>query len=326
MKNINVLILSAGRRVELVRCFKEARESLGLDGKVVAADISTTAPAIYHADKYHIIPKISADDFIESIINVCKEENIHLIVPTIDTELQKLSDNKKRIELNTSAKVLVSREEVIKICRDKYNTQNFFENNGFGMPRLISKVDIQNKNYEFPLFIKPLNGSSSINTFKVNSEKELEFFLEYVPEPIVQGFIEGDEFTIDVFTDFNSKPITIVPRQRLATRGGEVAKGITKKDREIIDEIKKVIDVLKPIGHITVQCMKTKDGIKFIEINPRFGGGAPISIKAGANSPKNLYKLLLGEKLTYNEDYEENLLALRHDEAVFINHEGNVVQ
>lgn len=326
MKNINVLILSAGRRVELVRCFKEARESLGLDGKVVAADISTTAPAIYHADKYHIIPKISADDFIESIINVCKEENIHLIVPTIDTELQKLSDNKKRIELNTSAKVLVSREEVIKICRDKYNTQDFFENNGFGMPRLISKVDIQNKNYEFPLFIKPLNGSSSINTFKVNSEKELEFFLEYVPEPIVQGFIEGDEFTIDVFTDFNSKPITIVPRQRLATRGGEVAKGITKKDREIIDEIKKVIDVLKPIGHITVQCMKTKDGIKFIEINPRFGGGAPISIKAGANSPKNLYKLLLGEKLTYNEDYEENLLALRHDEAVFINHEGNVVQ
>lgn len=325
MKNINVLILSAGRRVELVRCFKEARESLGLDGKVVAADISTKAPAIYHADKYHIIPKISADDFIESIINVCKEENIHLIVPTIDTELQKLSDNKKRIELNTSAKVLVSREEVIKICRDKYNTQNFFENNGFGMPRLISKVDIQNKNYEFPLFIKPLNGSSSINTFKVNSEKELEFFLEYVPEPIVQGFIEGDEFTIDVFTDFNSKPITIVPRQRLATRGGEVAKGITKKDREIIDEIKKVIDVLKPIGHITVQCMKTKDGIKFIEINPRFGGGAPISIKAGANSPKNLYKLLLGEKLTYNEDYEENLLALRHDEAVFINHEGNVV-
>lgn len=325
MKNINVLILSAGRRVELVRCFKEARESLGIGGKVVAADISNTAPAIYHADKYHIIPKISADDFIESLINVCKEENIHLIVPTIDTELQKLSDNKKRIELNTSAKVLVSREEVIKICRDKYNTQDFFENNGFGMPRLISKVDIQNKNYEFPLFIKPLNGSSSINTFKVNSEKELEFFLEYVPEPIVQGFIEGDEFTIDVFTDFNSKPITIVPRQRLATRGGEVAKGITKKDREIIDEIKKVIDVLKPIGHITVQCMKTKDGIKFIEINPRFGGGAPISIKAGANSPKNLYKLLLGEKLTYNEDYEENLLALRHDEAVFINHEGNVV-
>ncbi len=325
MKEANILILSVGRRVELIRCFKEARESLGLNGQVIAADVTTTAPAIYHADKYHIIPIVSADDFIESVINVCKEENIHLLVPTIDTELQKLSDNKKRIESNTNAKVLVSREEVIKICRDKYNTQDFFEKNGFKMPRLISKSDIQNKNYEFPLFIKPLNGSSSINAFKVNNEKELEFFLEYVPQPIVQEFIEGDEFTVDVFTDFNSNPITIVPRQRLATRSGEVSKGITKKDRDIIDEIKKIIDILKPIGHITIQCIKTKYGIKFIEINPRFGGGAPISIKAGANSPINLYKLLLGEELTYNEEYEENLLALRYDEAVFLNHEGKLV-
>lgn len=325
MKEINVLILSAGRRVELVRCFKEARDSLGLKGKVLAADISKTAPAIYHADNHRIIPKISSDEFIEAIITVCKEEKIDLIVPTIDTELEKLSNNKELIEVNTNAKVLVSREEVIKICRDKYSTQKFFESNGFEMPRLIDKKDIENKNYKFPLFIKPLNGSSSINTFKVNNLKELEFFLEYVPEPIVQEFIEGDEFTIDVFTDFNSNPITIVPRQRLATRGGEVAKGVTKKDREIIAEIKRIIEVLKPIGHITVQCMKTKNGIKFIEINPRFGGGAPISIKAGANSPMNLYKLLLEEKLNYNEDYEENLLALRHDEAVFLNQEGNVV-
>ena len=325
MKSINVLILSAGRRVELVRCFKEARNNLGIEGDVVAVDISATAPAIYHADKHHTVPKISADNFVDEIINVCKKENIDLIVPTIDTELKKLSDNKDLIESKTNAKVLVSRAEVIKICRDKYNTQEFFEKNGFGMPRLINKEDIKNKNYKFPLFIKPLNGSSSINTFKINNDRELEFFLDYVPEPIVQEFIEGDEFTIDVFTDFESNPITIVPRQRLATRGGEVAKGIVKKDRDIIEKVREVIDVLRPIGHITVQCMKTKDGIKFIEINPRFGGGAPISIKAGANSPENLYKLLLGEELKYNEDYEENLLALRHDEAVFLNHEGEVI-
>lgn len=325
MSKINVLILSAGRRVELVKCFKEARESLGIEGNIVAVDISTTAPAIYHADKYYIVPRINDEKFIGEIIRICKEEDIHLIVPTIDTELKKLSDNKILIESNTNAKVLVSSEEVIKICRDKYNTQDFFEKNGFKMPHLVTKKDIDEKNYRFPLFIKPLNGSSSINTFKINNERELEFFLEYVPNPIVQEFIEGDEYTIDVFTDFKSNLITIVPRQRIATRGGEVLKGITKKDREIIEEVKKVIYKLKPIGHITVQCMKTKDGIKFIEINPRFGGGAPISIKAGANSPKNLYKLLLGEELNYNEDYEENLLASRYDEAVFLNHKGEVV-
>lgn len=325
MKNINVLILSAGRRVELINCFKDARDKLKIKGNVVACDLSETAPAIYHADKNYLVCKIMDDDYTTQIIDICKKEDIHLIVPTIDTELYKLAEHREYIESNTNAKVLVSDKRVIQICRDKYNTQEFFENNGFGMPRLITEEDIKNKDYKFPLFIKPLNGSSSINTFKVNSEKELAFFLEYVPKPIVQEFIEGEEYTIDVFVDFKNNPITIVPRQRLATRGGEVLKGIVKKDKEIIETVKQVIKVLKPIGHITLQCMKTTEGIKFIEINPRFGGGAPISIKAGANSPVNLYKLLLGETLNYNEDYEDKLLASRHDWAVFINSKGEAI-
>lgn len=325
MKNINVLILSAGRRVELVNCFKDARDSLGIKGNVVACDLSNTAPAIYHADKNYLVSRILDDNYIPEIVDICKKEDIHLIVPTIDTELYKLAEAREYIESNTSAKVLVSDMSVVKICRDKYNTQAFFEENGFNMPRLIDEEVIKNKDYKFPLFIKPLNGSSSINTFKVNNEKELEFFLEYVPEPIVQDFMEGEEYTIDVFVDFEHNPITIVPRQRLATRGGEVLKGLVKKDREIIETIKNVIKVLKPIGHITLQCMKTNEVIKFIEINPRFGGGAPISIKAGANSPMNLYRLLLGEKLEYNEEYEDGLLASRHDWAVFINSKGEQV-
>lgn len=325
MKNINILILSAGRRVELINCFKDARDSLGIEGNIVACDLSNTAPAIYHADKSYLVSRILDDNYIPEIVDICKKEDIHLIVPTIDTELYKLAEAREYIESNTSAKVLVSDMSVVKICRDKYNTQAFFEENGFNMPRLIDEEVIKNKDYKFPLFIKPLNGSSSINTFKVNNEKELEFFLEYVPEPIVQDFMEGEEYTIDAFVDFEHNPITIVPRQRLATRGGEVLKGLVKKDREIIETIKNVIKVLKPIGHITIQCMKTNEGIKFIEINPRFGGGAPISIKAGANSPMNLYRLLLGEKLEYNEEYEDGLLASRHDWAVFINSRGEQV-
>lgn len=325
MKNINVLILSAGRRVELVKVFKQAREELNIGGKVIACDLSDTAPAIYHADGYYLVPRILDDNYIPSIMDICKKENIDLIIPTIDTELLKLAEEKEKIESETNAKVHVSDLNVVKICRDKYNTQAFFEEHGFKVPRLITQKEIENKEYEFPMFIKPLNGSSSINTFKINNERELEFFLEYVPQPMVQEFIEGDEYTIDAFVDFDHNPITIVPRQRLATRGGEVLKGVVKKDREIIEEVKKVIEILKPIGHITLQCMKTKRGIEFIEINPRFGGGVPISIKAGANSPKNLYRLLMGETLVYNEEYEDNLLASRHDDAVFINCNGEVV-
>lgn len=325
MNKVNVLILSAGRRVELIKCFKNGRDELGIEGKVVAVDISDTAPALYHADCFYLVPRVSDDLYIQSIIEVCQKENIDLIIPTIDTELKKLSENKDLIERQTNAKVHVSSERVINICRDKYNTQDFFEQHGFGVPRLITHDDIINKNYNFPLFIKPLNGSSSINTFKVNNEKELEFFIEYVPSPLVQEFIEGEEFTVDVFTDFEGQPITIVPRVRLATRGGEVAKGLIKKDLAVIKAVKEVVKALKPSGHITIQCMKTKDGIKFIEINPRFGGGAPISIKAGANSPKYLYQLLMGDSLVYHEEFEEGILGLRYDEAVFLNKEGKVI-
>lgn len=322
---INILILSAGRRVELVKCFKEAAKIKNIKSNIVTADISMTAPAIYFGDKNYIIPRIGEDDYIESIIEICNKEDIRLIIPTIDTELMIMSENKDSIERKTGAKVLVSDKRVINICRNKKNTNKFFDENGFGVPREIDEKDIKEENYKLPLFIKPLDGSSSINAFKINSKKELVFFKDYIKRPIIQECIEGREYTIDTFIDFNGQPITIVPRERIATRAGEISKGIIIKDRELINEVKKVIEVLKPIGHITFQCMKTKEGIKFIEINPRFGGGAPMSIKAGANSTLNLYKLLLGEKLSYNEDYEENMMALRFDDSIFLNSDGVLV-
>lgn len=319
--DINVLILSVGRRVELVKCFKEAAKLAAVGSKIVTADLSNTAPAIYFGDKNYIMPRIGSDKYISILIDICNKEDIKLVVPTIDTELLILAENKKLIESETKAKVLVSDKKVIKICRDKINTNRFFEDNGFGVPKEISQEELGTKELKFPLFIKPLNGSSSINTFKINNLKELNFFNAYIENPIIQEFIEGEEYTIDVLLDFEANPITIVPRKRLATRGGEISKGLVVKDKELIDEVRKVIQKLKPIGHITLQCMKTKDGIKFIEINPRFGGGVPISIKAGANSPLNLYKLLKGEKLQYNENYKDKMLALRFDEAIFLNEE-----
>ena len=319
MKDKNILILSAGRRVELIKCFKNAANILNINSKIVAADLMNNAPALYFADKKYQIPRIGSEDYISSIIDICNKEKIDLIVPTIDTELLILSQKKDVIEKNTNAKVLVSNENVIKICRNKINTQLFFEQNNFGVPIQIKEEDIKNENVQFPVFIKPLNGSSSINTFKVNNIEELRFFYNYVKEPIVQEFMEGEEYTVDCFLDFDSNIITIVPRKRIATRSGEIIKGKILKDREIINDIKRVLETLKPIGQITIQCMKTKEGIKYIEINPRFGGGAPMSIKAGANSCENLYKILNGETLSYNESYRDNISFFRFDDAIMVN-------
>ncbi len=325
MVGYNILILSAGRRVELVQSFQRAARKLNIKSNIVAGDCSNTAPAIYFADKYYIMPRISEPTYIDYIIDVCNKENIALVVPTIDTDLLLLSEKKSYIESKTKSRVLISSEEVVKICRDKTKTQKFLEDNNFKVPRMYTSEELKG-DIEFPLFIKPKSGSSSINAFKVNNKKELSIYMDIIQDPIVQEFIEGEEYTVDVFLDFEGNVITIVPRLRIATRGGEISKGKIIKDREIINDIKRLMKVLKPIGHITVQLMKTQRGIEYIEINPRFGGGAPMSIQSGADSCENLYRLMMGEKLEYNENYRENIMFLRFDKSICLDENMEIVK
>jgi carbamoyl-phosphate synthase large subunit len=135
----------------------------------------------------------------------------------------------------------------------------------------------------------------------------------------VQQKLSGTEYTIDVLCGFNSLPVTIVPRVRLAARGGEVLKGQIDKNKFIISECKRLIERLKPVGPITVQGFLTQaHRFYFLEINPRFGGGVPMSIKAGADSCANLYRLLSGETLSYNEDYQDGLIFSRFDDSVIV--------
>ena len=326
MTEYNILILSAGRRVELVQSFQKAAKRLNIESNVVAGDCSETAPAIYFADKKAILPRINEPNYIDEIINVCKKENINLVIPTIDTDLLLLSEARERVEAESEARVLVSSPELASICRDKINTQKFLESNGFKIPKMYSEKELKSSDLQFPLFIKPKSGSSSINTFKVNNIEELTTYKAIIKEPIVQDFMEGREFTVDVFLDFDGNLITVVPRLRMATRSGEISKGKIIKDREIIDDIKRLVKALKPIGHITVQLMKTNKGIEYIEINPRFGGGAPMSIQSGADSCENLYRLLMGDKLEYNENYRDNIMFFRFDNSICVDENMEIVQ
>lgn len=320
----NILLLSAGRRVELVKCFQKAAKKLQINSKIIAADLSDTAPALYFSDSSYQIPRIGTEGYLEKIIEICEKENIALIVPTIDTELLILSENKEMLEERTKARVLVSDYPIIEICRNKIRSQKFFEEHNFLVPRQIK--DIEKDNFSYPVFIKPLDGSSSINAFAVNNEKELKFFTEYIENPIIQEYVRGEEYTIDVFLDFDSNILSVVPRKRLAVRSGEIAKGKIVKDRVMIEEVKRLMEILRPIGHITVQCMKTEQGIYFIEINPRFGGGAPMSMEAGADSCEKLYRILNNEKLEYSEDYRDDLLFLRFDSSIVLDENKVVVQ
>lgn len=326
MHNLNVLILSAGRRVELIQCFKNAAEKLKLNSKVVAGDCSNTAPALYFSDKAVVLPRIDNPNYIDEIINICNEEKISLVIPTIDTDLLLLAENRERIESLSSAKVMISDRNVVAICRDKEETQLFLEQNGFKIPKLYSDYELESNELRFPLFIKPKSGSSSVNTFRVSNRNELDTYRQVISDPMVQDFIDGQEYTVDVFLDFKGEVITIVPRLRMATRSGEILKGKIVKDKSIIQDVKRLVQILKPIGHITVQLMKTEGGIQYIEINPRFGGGAPMSIKSGADSCENLFRLLMGEELEYNELYRDQALFLRYDSSIALDERMEITQ
>ncbi len=319
MNNINILFSSVGRRVELVKYFREAKEKLNINGNLIGIDIDELAPALNFVDRKYIVPRLNNKDFIPTIIDICKKESISLIVPTIDTELEIYAKNKKLIEKETGTKVMVCDEDIISIIRDKIKTNSYLKLNGFDVPRVITEKDIKNKNYSFPLFIKPLDGSSSINAFKIENFDELMFFKSYVPNPIIQEFVDGTEYCVDVFSDLDSNIITVVPKLRLAHRSGEITKAKIIKDREIIELGKKLAKTLNAQGEINFDCIKTDNGIKIIEINARFAGGAPISFKSGANSAEKIYRCLLGEKIEYNEEYKDGLIALRFDDAIFLN-------
>ncbi|WNS43525.1 ATP-grasp domain-containing protein [Paenibacillus sp. MMS20-IR301] len=326
MNDLNILILSAGRRVELVQCFKAAAQKLQISAKVVAGDCSNIAPALYFADKAVVLPKIHEPNYIDEIINICKANEIALVIPTIDTDLLLLAEQKERIESISGTKLLLSDLNVVAICRDKVEFQRFLENHKFQIPKMYTNNELDSTELSYPLFIKPKSGSSSVNTFKVCNRAELNTYRQIVNQPIIQDYISGQEFTVDVFLDFSGKVITIVPRERIATRSGEISKGKIVKDTDIIEDVKRLVDVLKPIGHITVQLMKTEKGIEYIEINPRFGGGAPMSIKSGADSCENLYKLLMGEKLDYNESYRDQALFLRYDSAIALDENMEIIE
>lgn len=311
---MKILFTSVGRRVELMQVFRNAAQKNQIDLELIGADLSLTAPALYFCDTKVQVPRISDPNYIPFLITYCAEHSVDALIPTIDTDLLALAENKGQF---VETKVIISSPESIRICRDKRLTGEFFQNIGVKCPLPVDDYRIYKQG--FPAFIKPKDGSSSINAYKVNNEEELETLAEMVPDYIVQPFIEGTEYTVDAFCDFEGKPILITPRIRMAVRSGEVLKTKICQDKKIINEMKTIIEAFKPCGPITVQLIrdaKTGDDY-YIEINPRYGGGAPLSIKAGADSSEFMLKMLNGQKVEYQDEAaEEGAIYSRFDQSI----------
>jgi len=313
----NILITSAGRRVSLVRNFQDTLKIFNPSGKVYTIDMDPElSSACQISDGFLKVPRVTDDNYVRILKNYCIAKNISIVVPTIDTELYVLAKAKKDF-LKEDIFIAVSSADVCETLYLKDLTEKFFIAMGVDTPRGIEDI----RHCSYPIFAKLNNSSCSIGAqvvYTLTAAENLARDRNY----IFQEYIQGDEFTVDVFIDRKRNVISIVPRQRLEVRAGEVSKARTVKNQSIIQAVKELCSALDGVyGCITVQLFQTSDRIIFIEINPRFGGGYPLSFHAGANFAEYLIKDYLGEKLVYNEEWQDNMLMLRYDAEVIV--DGN---
>lgn len=318
---MNILITSAGTRNKVIQYFKENFNGIG---NVIATDMSDIAPAIYDADKFFLTPKIDDENYIDKLIEICKKEKVSAVFSLIDPELSLIAKNKDRF-LEIGVIPIVSKYEAVELAFDKYEMYKYLISNGFKTAKTyINKEDfyqdLEKKIIDFPVFVKPVRGSASLNISKVTCKKELDLLFELYDDLIIQEFLNGQEIGADVYVDpISKKVVSIFTKEKIKMRAGETDKSRSFKDNKLFSLI---ISLVEKIGYeymIDIDIFKIGDEYYFSEINPRFGGGYPHAYEAGINFPKMIINSLNHiENRKQIGEYEENIYMMKYNEIKII--------
>ncbi len=282
-----VLFTCAGRRVDMVSAFARAGAT------TIAVDTSPLAPTLYHADLHVLAPRIDDPAYIPTLRELVEEHDVRLIVPL--TDLDQLLLARSRDELGT--RVLLPDAEVVERVNDKYLAHEFFEANGVQSPASWLPGALPD-DLDFPVLVKARLGFGSQHIYRAEDRKHLDFFLQYTSaDSFVQRCCRGEEFSIDIFCDFEGRCLSAIPRTMIESRGGESIKGMTIKDWDLIKYGAHVAETLRLAGPATIQCFREADGRHEVtDVNPRFGGAFPLPLAAGGRYPELAIALANGER------------------------------
>lgn len=314
----NVLILSAGRRVELAQAFAYEIKARGLNAKMLATDLKPELSAACSVVDVAVkSPRVDDPSYIDFLLSTCKAYQVGLVIPTIDTELLLLAQSRDTFAAE-GVHLIISNEALVRDCRDKRLTASLFSNLGIDTPRIFKRTDIQ-----FPCFSKPYDGSCSIGASVVQNVSMLSDAMLADEKMMFMELIDGShtEFTVDAYYDQTGQLVCFVPRQRIEVRGGEISKGVTRRNQIYDYLLPKLTRLEGARGCITLQLFSNFQIGRFaaLEINPRFGGGYPLSYSAGANYPGWLIdEYLLNRKIPFFDGWEADLLMLRYDAKVLV--------
>lgn len=316
---MNILILSAGTRDKVVQYFKK---ELAGKGRVIATDCSNLAPAVYEADAFYLVPRITAPDYLDRVLEICRKEKITGVFSLIDPELSLLAKERERF-LAVGTTPIVSDYELVETCFDKYRMFELLQKMQIPTARCYTDQESFCRAEEageisYPVFVKPVRGSASIHINKVESKKEMEVLFDLYEDLMIQEYMDGTEFGADVYVDMVSGKCTdIFVKKKIKMRAGETDKSVSFKDGKLFDVICDFAEKCGFRGMIDIDIFEI-DGVYYLsEVNPRFGGGYPHAYGCGVNMAAAVVRNLSGEE---NEvrigEYKEGICMMKFNEVM----------
>ncbi len=325
---MNILILSAGTRDKVVQYFKREMADLG---RIIATDCSNLAPAVYDADAFYLVPRITAPGYMDKILEICRKEKITGVFSLIDPELSMLAKERDRfLEIGTTP--IISDYDLVETCFDKYRMYELL--NKMKIPAAKCYLDkdafyqaVDEGEISYPVFVKPVKGSASLYINKVNSREEIEVLFGLHDDLMIQEYMDGQEYGADVYIDMISgKCTSVFVKKKIKMRAGETDKSVSYKDARLFEMIREFVERCGFRGMIDIDIFEI-DGTYYIsEVNPRFGGGYPHAYACGVNMPAAVIRNLAGEENPVRiGDYEENIVMMKYNEIAIRDMEGEEI-
>lgn len=317
---MNILILSAGTRNKVVEYFVR---TLAGRGNVVATDMSELAPAIYEADKYYIVPRMTEPGYLDVILDICEKEKIDGVLSLIDPELSLLAKNKDKFKA-AGATVVGSSYELCEMSLDKYEMYEWLKDHNYKCAKSYMNkdefyADVEARKAKYPVFVKPARGSASIAISKVYDKETVELLFAHDEGLMIQEYLNGQEIGADVYIDMVSGEIvSIFTKKKLKMRAGETDKAVSFKDDKLFDLIKKFVSEAGYRGQIDIDIFDINGEYYISEVNPRFGGGYPHAYECGVDHMKLIVNNLEGNKneCAVGENYNAGTYMMKYNEIM----------
>lgn len=316
---MNILILSAGTRNKVVQYFKH---TIGNSGRVVATDMSEIAPAVYEADKFYKVPRMTEVGYIDIILDICKKECITGVLSLIDPEQSLLAKHKADFSA-IGVTVIGSSYELCERAMDKMEMYRWLSSMGYHCAKsYVDKdefyADVEAGLINYPVFVKPVRGSASIAISKVYDKETVEQCFAHNDNLMIQEFLDGQEIGADVYIDMISgEVVSIFTKKKIAMRAGETDKAVSFKNKELFALIEKFVNESGWSGQIDIDIFDVGGTYYISEVNPRFGGGYPHAYECGCDHMALIQNNINGIANEKNIGfYEEGVYMMKYNEVM----------